>query len=90
VNRLFDDVFRGFDLMPFRSDRFFDHAIGWPNIEVSENDKEVKVTADFATSNSHIAPATPGDQISRCHDWSPFWQGPQRNLTPALRAQAQA
>jgi HSP20 family protein len=46
VNRLFDDVFRGFDLMPFRSDRFFDRAIGWPNIEVSENDKEVQVTAE--------------------------------------------
>jgi len=46
VNRLFDDVFRGFDLMPFRSDRFSDRAIGWPNIEVSENDKEVKVTAE--------------------------------------------
>jgi len=46
VNRLFDDVFRGFDLMPFRSDRFSDRAIGWPNIEVSENDKEVRVTAE--------------------------------------------
>jgi HSP20 family protein len=46
VNRLFDDVFRGFDLMPFRSDRFSDRAIGWPNIEVSENEKEVKVTAE--------------------------------------------
>jgi hypothetical protein len=42
VNRLFDDVFRDFDLMPFRSDRFFHRAIGWPNIEVSENDKEAK------------------------------------------------
>lgn len=47
VNRLFDDVFRGFDLMPFGSDRFFDRAIGWPNIEVSDNDKEVKVTAEI-------------------------------------------
>ena len=46
VNRLFDDVFRGFDLMPFRSDRFSDRAMGWPNIEVSENEKEVKVTAE--------------------------------------------
>jgi HSP20 family protein len=46
VNRLFDDVFRGFDLRPFGSGRFFDRAIGWPNIEVSENDKDVKVTAE--------------------------------------------
>ncbi len=47
VNRLFDDVFRGFDLTPFASDRFFDRAIGWPNIEVSETDKEVKVIAEL-------------------------------------------
>jgi HSP20 family protein len=46
VNRLFDDVFRGFDLMPSGSDRFFDRAIGWPNIEISDNDKEIKVTAE--------------------------------------------
>jgi HSP20 family protein len=47
MNRLFDDVFRGFDLAPFGSDRFFDRAVGWPNIEVSETDREVKVTADL-------------------------------------------
>jgi HSP20 family protein len=47
VNRLFDDVFRGFDLAPFSSDRFFERAIGWPNIEVSETDKEVKVIAEL-------------------------------------------
>ncbi|MBX6327256.1 MAG: Hsp20/alpha crystallin family protein [Pseudolabrys sp.] len=47
MNRLFDDFFRGFDLAPFGTDRFFDRAIGWPNIEVSETDKEVKVTAEL-------------------------------------------
>jgi HSP20 family protein len=47
MNRLFDDVFRGFDLAPFGSDRFFDRAMGWPNIEVSETDREVKVTAEL-------------------------------------------
>jgi HSP20 family protein len=47
MNRLFDDVFRGFDLAPFGSDRFFDRAVGWPNIEVSETDSEVKVTAEL-------------------------------------------
>src|SRR5205807_1805425 len=46
MNRLFDDFFRGFDLTPFGSDRFFDRAAGWPNIEVSETDKEVNVTAE--------------------------------------------
>jgi HSP20 family protein len=47
MNRLFDDVFRGFDLTPFSSDRLFGSPIGWPNIEVSETDKEVKVTAEL-------------------------------------------
>jgi HSP20 family protein len=48
MNRLFDDVFRGFDLTPFGSDRFFDRRVGWPTIEVTETDKEVKVTAELA------------------------------------------
>jgi HSP20 family protein len=47
MNRLFDDVFRGFEVAPFGSDRFFDRAMGWPNIEVSETDKNVKVTAEL-------------------------------------------
>lgn len=47
VNRLFDDAFRGFDLVPFGNDRGFGHAVGWPTIEVSETDKDVKVTAEL-------------------------------------------
>lgn len=47
VDRLFDDFFRGFDLAPSSTDRFFDQAVGWPNVEVSETDKEVKVTAEL-------------------------------------------
>jgi HSP20 family protein len=47
MNRLFDDVFRGFDLAPFGSDRFLDRTMGWPRIEVRETDKEVKVTAEL-------------------------------------------
>src|SRR5947207_3477236 len=48
MNRLFDDVFRGFDLAPFRAaDRLFDRAGGWPSIEIGETDKEVKATADL-------------------------------------------
>jgi len=46
MNRLFDDIVRGFDVAPFASDRLFDRAMGWPNIEVSETDKEVKVIAE--------------------------------------------
>jgi HSP20 family protein len=47
MNRLFDDIFRGFDLAPLGTDRFFDRAMGWPNIEVSETEKEVRVTAEL-------------------------------------------
>jgi len=46
MNRLFDDFFRGFDVNPLGSDRLFDRAAGWPNIEVGETDKEVTVTAE--------------------------------------------
>jgi len=47
MNRLFDDAFRGFDFTPFGTDRFFDRGMGWPNIEISETEKEVKVTAEL-------------------------------------------
>ena len=46
MNRLFDDAFRGFDLTS-GTDRFFDRNMGWPNIEVSQSGKEVKVTAEL-------------------------------------------
>lgn len=46
VNRLFDDVFRGFDghlpsLRPLSTLNG-----GWPSLEVSETDKELRVTAE--------------------------------------------
>jgi HSP20 family protein len=48
MNRLFDDAFRGFDLSPLGPDRMVGRALGgWPNIEVGETDKEVKVTAEL-------------------------------------------
>ena len=47
MNRLFDDVFRGFDMTPFGNSRLFDRGQGWPNIEVSETDKDVRVTAEL-------------------------------------------
>jgi HSP20 family protein len=43
MNRLFDDVFRGFDVMPFAS---LARPAGWPSIEITENDKEVRVLAE--------------------------------------------
>ena len=48
MNRLFDDVFRGFDLAPVGSDRFFDRVGDtWPSVEVSDTDKEIKVAAEL-------------------------------------------
>lgn len=48
VNRLFDDMFRGFDLAPFgTADRLFDRGFGSPNVEISETNKEVEVTAEL-------------------------------------------
>lgn len=46
VNRLFDEAFRGFDLGPV-GNGLFDRGIGWPSIEMSETEKEVKVTAEL-------------------------------------------
>ena len=43
MNRLFDDAFRSFDLSPFGSST----AMGWPNVELDESDKEVKVVAEL-------------------------------------------
>ena len=47
MNRMFDDVFRGFDLEPFRlASRTLD-GLGWPQIDIEESDKEVRITADL-------------------------------------------
>lgn len=48
VNRLFDDVFRGFD--NFGMGRLPSLASGrtvWPNVEVAETDKEIRITAEM-------------------------------------------
>ena len=46
MNRLFEDVFRGFDLSPFSMDRW-NGTNAWPRIEISESEKEVQVTAEL-------------------------------------------
>ena len=47
MNRLFEDMFRGFDSRwPFA----YGHSgfgVGWPSVEVSDLDKEIKVTAEL-------------------------------------------
>lgn len=46
VNRLFDDVFRGFGstLPSFNGASAF--GGGWPSVEISDDEKEIKVTAE--------------------------------------------
>jgi HSP20 family protein len=47
MNRLFDDVFRHFDLAPFGANQLFHRAMGWPHIEIRETDKEVRIMAEL-------------------------------------------
>ncbi len=46
VNRLFDDVFRGFgsNLPAFSGASAFGH--GWPSVEISDGEKEIRITAE--------------------------------------------
>jgi HSP20 family protein len=46
MNRMFDDVFRGFDLASFGPYRAMD-GLGWPQIDIDETDKEVRITAEL-------------------------------------------
>jgi HSP20 family protein len=43
MNRLFDDVFRGFDVSPFG----FGRTGRWPSVEVTETDQEVRISAEL-------------------------------------------
>ena len=44
VNRLFDDVFRGFGMPSLGA---FGGGLSWPNVELGETDKEIRVTAEL-------------------------------------------
>lgn len=46
VNRLFDDVFRSFESRLPAFGALSSFGGGWPNVEISETDKEIKVTAE--------------------------------------------
>jgi HSP20 family protein len=47
VNRLFDDVFRGFDSGLPSFGRLSAGAGRWPSVEVSDGEKEIRVTAEI-------------------------------------------
>jgi HSP20 family protein len=44
MNRLFDDVFRGFDMAPFGG---MSRMASWPHVEVIDNDKDVRISAEL-------------------------------------------
>jgi HSP20 family protein len=47
VNRLFDDIFRGFDSRLPALGKFSSFGGGgWPNVEISDSEKEIRVTAE--------------------------------------------
>jgi HSP20 family protein len=47
MNRMFDDVFREFDVAPFGlASRRLD-GLSWPQIDIEETDKEVRITAEL-------------------------------------------
>jgi HSP20 family protein len=46
MNRMFNDVFREFDFAPFGTTRARD-GLGWPQIDIDETDKEVRITAEL-------------------------------------------
>ncbi|ABD07504.1 heat shock protein Hsp20 [Rhodopseudomonas palustris HaA2] len=47
MNRLFDDVFRGFDATPALSNRLAAFGNAWPKLEIADTDKELKVAAEI-------------------------------------------
>jgi HSP20 family protein len=47
VNRLFDDVFRSFDSRMPAVGSFSPFSESWPNVEISETDKDIEVTAEI-------------------------------------------
>jgi HSP20 family protein len=46
VNRLFEEVFRGFDGGLPSIGRTSRYSGNWPSVEISDNDKEIRVTAE--------------------------------------------
>jgi len=47
MNRLFDDVFRGFDTAPLGPFGGMGRMAGWPHVEIAETEKEVRISAEL-------------------------------------------
>ena len=46
MNRIFDDVFRGFDRPPFGDFRASE-SLSWPKIDIDETETDIRVTAEL-------------------------------------------
>lgn len=50
MNRMFDEAFRGFDLMQGGMPHGFG-GLGWPRIDIDEGEKELRITAELPGLN---------------------------------------
>ena len=76
-DRLFDDVFRGFgsDLPSFNGASFGD---GWPSVEISDGEKEIKITAEVPGLEDKDIEVLLGDGVH------PNFEGIKRVVTGIL------
>lgn len=63
MNRLFDDVFRGFDMAPFGSFGSMSRMAGWPHMEVVETDKDVRISAELPGLEDKDVEVLMGDRV---------------------------
>lgn len=47
MNRLFEDAFRDFDMRMPMTGQFTSSGMGWPSVEISETEKEFRVSAEI-------------------------------------------
>lgn len=64
MNRLFDDVFRGFEMTPFAGPSAGPSRVGvWPHVEVVEHDKEVFISAELPGLDEKDVEILMGDNV---------------------------
>ena len=62
MNRLFDDMFSGFGFPPSNS-MLMEGRFSWPRVELSETDKELKVTAELPGLEEKDVQVELGDNV---------------------------
>jgi HSP20 family protein len=63
MNRLFDDVFRTFDVAPLGTLSGVGRMAGWPSVEVIETDKDVRITAELPGLDDKDVEVLMGDGV---------------------------